>query len=92
MHNLVYPEKVKFTIEPAMKGQRESRYTDLLFCFTSTIDGVVGQRHGPVLLTTGKIITGGWVGHSAGLDVCGKLAPLEFDSRTLQSIRSRYTN
>jgi hypothetical protein len=40
---------------------------------------VSNQRHVPAALTSGKKpgkhCTGGWVGPSAGLDVCGKSRP-----------------
>jgi hypothetical protein len=40
----------------------------------------------------GTRCTGGWVGHRAGLDGCGKTRPPpEFDSRTVQPAASRCT-
>ena len=45
----------------------------------SALDGVSGQRHVPVALSPGERpgthCTGGWVGHRAGLDRCGKSRP-----------------
>ena len=41
----------------------------------------------------GTHCTGGWVGHRAGLDGCGKSLPqLGFDPRTVQLVESRYTD
>ena len=36
--------------------------------------------------------TGDWVGPRAGLDVCGKIAPREFDPRTTHLVASHYTD
>ena len=36
---------------------------------------------------------GGWVGHRAGPEVCGKSRPhRDFDPRTVQPVASRYTD
>ena len=41
----------------------------------------------------GTNFIGGWVGHRAGLDKCGKSRPTKgFDSRTVQPVASRYTD
>ena len=41
----------------------------------------------------GTHCTGGWVGHGAGLDGCGKSRPPPgFDPRTVQPVASRYTD
>ena len=41
----------------------------------------------------GTHCTGGWVGHRAGLDGCGKSRPPpELDPRTVQPVTSRYTD
>ena len=46
------------------------------FSFTSSLNGVGGQRHAPTNLPAGKRLhtpcAGDWVGPSSGLDVCGK--------------------
>jgi len=59
--------------------------------------GMNGQRHAPAALPPAKRpgtdCTGGWVGFRAGLDVCRKsLPPSGFDSWTVQSVTSRYTD
>ena len=57
-----------------------------------------GQRHAPAALypreTPGTHCTGGWVGHRAGLDRCGKFRtpPPGFDPRTVQPVASRYAD
>ena len=56
-----------------------------------------GQRHAPAALYPrerhGTHCTGGWVGHRAGLDRCGKSRPPPgFDPRTVQPVASRYTD
>ena len=58
--------------------------------------GVSGEQHTPAALyrreRPGTHCTGGWVGPRAGLDG-RKISPtLGFDSRTVQSVASRYTN
>jgi hypothetical protein len=46
--------KVKFTLEQAMKAQREEqKYSSTLY-LTSAIDGVGGQRHAPDALPPGR--------------------------------------
>ena len=46
---------------------------------TTALEGVKGQRHAPAALypreRPGTHCTGGWVGHRAGLDRCGKSRP-----------------
>jgi len=53
-----------------MKAHRKSRYTVLLISLTSALDGVVGQRHNPAALPSGKRpgahCTRGWVDLRAG--------------------------
>ena len=63
---------------------------------TSTLDGVVGQRHAPVVLPLGKIRypvyrkLGGPQGRSGQVR---KISPPPgFDPRTVQSEASRYTD
>ena len=45
---------VKFTLEQAMKAQRGSRGTALLFLNLGTRWGVGGQHHAPASLSPGK--------------------------------------
>jgi hypothetical protein len=55
---------------------------------------VGGQHQALVALTRERHNphrTGGWVGPTADLDVCEKLAQPEFDPRTFQTVVSRYT-
>jgi hypothetical protein len=55
---------------------------------------VRGQHHAPAALypreKPGTHCTGGWVGHRASLDRCGKYFPPRFDPRTVQPVASRY--
>ena len=56
---------------------------------------VGGQRQASAALplgnTPGVHCTGGWVGPSAGLDVCGKYRPPRgFDTRITQPLANRY--
>jgi hypothetical protein len=64
---------------------------------TSALDGVCGQHHAPAALPPrkrpGTHWIGGWVGHTAGLDVCRKSRPpTRFDPWTGQSVASRFTD
>jgi len=64
---------------------------------TTALEGVRSQRQAPAALyprkRPGTHCTGGWVGPRAGLDRCGKSRPQPgFDSRTVQSVASRYTD
>jgi hypothetical protein len=64
---------------------------------TSAIDVMGGQGHAPVVLPPGKRpdthCIGGWVSPRAGLDGYVKSCPLPgFDSRTVLSVASRYTD
>ena len=58
--------------------------------------GVGGQSHTPTALPPGKrpgthcIL--GWLGHTAGMDKCGKSPRPRFDPRTVQPVASRYTD
>ena len=67
---------VKFTLEQAIKTQRQNRGKASL---TSALDGVGGQRHAPAALPLGKRpgthCTGGWLCPMADLDECGKSRP-----------------
>jgi len=59
--------------------------------------GMGGQHHAPVALPPqerpGTHCIGGWMGPRAGLDGCEKSClPPGFDSRTTQSVGSRYTD
>jgi hypothetical protein len=59
--------------------------------------GMGGQRNVQAALSPGRRpgthCTRGWVGHRAGLDVCGKSRPTPgFDSRTAQRVVSCYTD
>jgi len=60
----------KFSLEQVMKAHRESRCIVLLISLTSALDWVVGQRHDPVALLSGKRpgahCTRSWVGLRAG--------------------------
>ena len=42
--------EVKFTLQQAMKAQRDSTGIPYSFILTSTLDGVGGQDHAPVAL------------------------------------------
>jgi len=89
--------KVKFTLEQAVKAQRQSRGISLLFFRLGARWGVGGQRHSPASLLPGKRhgthCTGGWLGPRAGLDGCGKsLRRRGFDPGTVQPVASRYTD
>jgi hypothetical protein len=55
---------------------------------------VVNATHRPLYPRErpGTHCVGGWVGPRAGLDVCGKYRPPEFDLWTVQSVASRYTD
>jgi len=64
---------------------------------TLALDGVGGQRHAPAALTpeerAGTYCLWGWVVPRPGLDKCRKPRPRPgFDSRTIQSVASRYTD
>jgi len=69
MYILKYRQN-KFTLEQTMKAHRKSRCTVLLICLTSALDGLVGQRHTPAAVPSGKRpgahCTRGWVGLRAG--------------------------
>ena len=86
--------KVKFTLYHATKAQRWSRGITLLF-LTSTVYGVVGQRHAPGTLPPGKTRyplyrrLGGPQGRSGR--VREKLAH-NGDPRTVEPAVSRYTD
>jgi hypothetical protein len=58
--------------------------------------GSGGQRHAPAALSPGRPGThcvGGWVGHRAGLDRCGKSRiSLGLDPRTVHPVASHYTD
>jgi hypothetical protein len=61
------------------------------------LDGMGGQRHVPAALPPGKKpgthYIGGWVGPRAGLYGSGKISPPPgFDPRTIQPVKSRYTD
>jgi hypothetical protein len=57
-----------------------------------------GQHHAPAAFypreKPGIHFTGGWVGPSAGLDVCEKSRPHRdfFDPQTFQPVASRYSD
>jgi len=70
--------KVKFTLEQAMKAQRESRGVALLFFNLDAGWGwVVNATPRPLYSRErpGTHCLGGWVGHRAGLDRCKKFCP-----------------
>jgi hypothetical protein len=59
--------------------------------------GVGGQRHAQAVLPPGKRLGTHcmvcWMGHRAGLDMCGKSRPPPgFDPRTIQPVASRYND
>ena len=64
---------VKFTLEQAMKAQRERRDIVLISCNLDAERRVGGQRHVPAALypvkTAGTHCTGSWVGPRAGVDL-----------------------
>ena len=87
--------KVNFTLEQATKARNVSR--GKLFSLTSALDGVVGQRHAPAGLPSGKRSCthriGGLVVPRPGLDECGKFHPLTgFEPRTVQPVAGRFTD
>jgi len=57
---------------------------------------VRSQRHAPAAPypreRPGTHCTGGWVGLRAGLEMCRKSRPQEFDPLTVQPVGSRYTD
>jgi hypothetical protein len=71
--------KAKFAPEQAMKAHMGRRDIALLFFNLGTRREVGGQRRDPASLPRRKKLgahcTGGWVGHRAGLDGCGKSRP-----------------
>jgi len=88
--------KVKFTLEQATKAHRGSRSIALLYSLTSALDGVGGQRHTPAALSPGKTRYPLYkrLGRSQGRP--GRMRsispPPGFDSRTVQTVASRYTD
>ena len=79
---------LKFTLEHPMKAHRGSRGIAVLSLIPA-LEGAGGQQHAPATLPAVKRpgtipCTGGWVGHSDGLDGCGKSRPQAgFDPRTV---------
>ena len=71
--------KVEFSLSEAMKAQKGSRGTGLIFLNFGARLEVGGQRHAPAALPPGKRpgthCTGGWMGPSAGMDGCGQSRP-----------------
>jgi hypothetical protein len=91
---------LKFTLEHPMKargGGGGARGIAVLF-LNRALGGGGGQRHAsatlPAVKRPGTIpCTEGWMGHSDGLDRCGKSHPLAgFDPRTVLPVTSRYTD
>jgi hypothetical protein len=87
--------KVKLTLEEATKAQKWSRVTALLF-LTSLLDGVGGQLQAPAVLLPGKTrypLYKKLVGPQGRTGRVRKfLPPPGFDSRTVQSVESGYTD
>ena len=64
--------KIKFSLEEAMKAQRGSRDTALLFLQHRSWMGWVLNATPRPLYSRERPSTLGWVGHRAGLDWCRK--------------------
>ena len=68
---------MKFTIEKAIKTQRRSSGTALLFSYPVRYMGVGGQRHAPAALSTGNrhrtYFTGGWAVSNKGRGALRKI-------------------
>ena len=100
LHWLLAFVKVKVTLEQARKVQRWGRDIALLFLLTSALGGgvgVVSTTSRPLYPLEGPVThsMGGWVGHRAGLDKCGKSSPPHppgLDPRTFHPAASRYTD
>jgi hypothetical protein len=79
MHSNGGKVKTNFTLQQAMKVGEEWKGYSSTFSLTSELGGVGGERHALVAFRPGKTIgthcMGGWMGRSAGLDVCGKSRP-----------------
>jgi hypothetical protein len=74
---------ISFSVHVSHEYVTTERYSSTL-SLTSALDGVGGQRQDPAALPLERTSThciGGWVGHRAGLDGCGK-------SRSPTGIRS----
>ena len=72
--------KTKFTLQQVMKaGWRGGWGYSSTLPLTSEIGGVACERRALVALRPGKALgthcTAGWMGRSAGMDMCGKFRP-----------------
>ena len=88
--------KVKVILEQAKKAQRGSRGITLLFLYPQRWIVVGGQRHAPTTLSPGKnryLLYRRLGGPQSQSGEVRKISPQPgFDSRTVQTVQSRYTD
>ena len=85
----------KFTLEQPTKTHRGSRDSCTFFILDARWGRVVNATLRPLYPREGpdNHCTGGWVGHSGGLDGCGKYCPpAGFDPRPVQPVAGRHTD